>query len=55
MNSRFRMNFSEGNDLFIVINGDYNTDRIHQNPGLPDLPITNSGLFLIKYSRTFIK
>ncbi|MFK7846385.1 MAG: DUF5916 domain-containing protein [Rhodothermales bacterium] len=49
-NVRFRYNFREGNDLWIVYNENLNTDR---NRFLPMLPTTNNRTFLLKYTYTF--
>jgi hypothetical protein len=49
-NVRFRYNFREGNDLWIVYNADVNTDRYRQTP---TLPLTNTGTALVKYTYTF--
>jgi hypothetical protein len=49
-NVRFRYNFREGNDLWIVYNADVNTDRYRQ---APTLPLTNTGTVLVKYTYTF--
>jgi hypothetical protein len=49
-NARFRYNFSEGNDLWIVFNQTINTDR---DLGSPVLPLTNDRTFLMKYTYTF--
>jgi hypothetical protein len=50
-NIRFRYNPREGNDLYIVFNGDYNTwlDRMN-----PRLPLMNRNIFSVKYTYTFI-
>jgi hypothetical protein len=49
-NVRFRLNFREGRDLWIVLNDVSNTDRYR---GLPVLPATGSRALLIKYTHTF--
>jgi hypothetical protein len=49
-NVRFRLNFREGQDLWIVYNDVSNTDRYR---GLPVLPATGSRALLIKYTHTF--
>ena len=51
-NMRFRYNFREGNDLWIVYNEGRNTDRYRMTPTLPEL---ESRTLLIKYTYTFIK
>lgn len=48
-NIRFRYNFREGNDLWLVYNENLNTDR-HRL--LPMLPLTDSRTFLLKYTYT---
>jgi hypothetical protein len=50
-NIRFRYNPREGNDLYLVFNGDYNTNltRVY-----PELPAMNRTLFTIKYTYTFV-
>ena len=50
-NIRFRYNPREGNDLYIVYNGDYNTYLDRMNPRLPFM---NRNIFSIKYTYTFI-
>ena len=49
-NLRFRYNFAEGNDLWIVYNEGLNTDRFR---GAPVLPLTNDRTLLVKYTHTF--
>lgn len=53
-NLRFRYNFSEGRDFWIVFNEQVNTNRNQFNNGLPDLPYIQSGSILIKYNHTFV-
>lgn len=50
-NIRLRYNPKEGNDLYIVYNEGYNTDR-HRD--FPILPITSERTIMIKYTYTFI-
>jgi hypothetical protein len=50
-NIRFRYNPREGNDFYLVYNGDYNT---HLRREYPELPFMNKSLFTIKYTYTFI-
>jgi len=50
-NIRFRYNPHEGNDLYIVFNGDYNTNLTRE---YPELPFINRNIFTIKYTYTFI-
>tara|TARA_R110000868_G_scaffold304437_16_gene565264 strand:+ start:41312 stop:43549 length:2238 start_codon:yes stop_codon:yes gene_type:complete len=52
-NFRFRYNFSEGRDLWLVINEQAYTERDQFNRGLPDLPFVQSRSILIKYNHTF--
>jgi hypothetical protein len=49
-NLRFRYNFAEGNDLWIVYNEGLNTDRYR---GVPTLPLTSDRTLLVKYTHTF--
>ena len=49
-NIRFRYNFREGNDLWIVYNENLNTDR-HRI--LPTLPVSGARTVLFKYTYTF--
>ncbi len=51
LNARFRYNFREGQDLWIVFNSGYNTER---GIVVPRLPSINSQSILIKYLHTFI-
>ena len=51
VNARFRYNFREGQDLWIVFNSGYNTDR---GIVVPRLPAVNGQSVLIKYLHTFI-
>ena len=51
-NMRFRYNFREGNDLWIVFNEGRNTDRFRETPTLPEL---ESRTVLLKYTYTFIR
>jgi hypothetical protein len=50
-NIRFRYNPREGNDLYLVFNGDYNTNLTRE---YPKLPFMNRNIFTIKYTYTFI-
>lgn len=54
VNFRFRYNFSEGRDLWFVINEQSYTEKDQRNMGLPRLPTLQSGSILIKYNHTFI-
>jgi len=49
-NVRFRYNFREGNDLWIVYNEGVNTDRERI---VPTLPFTSARTILVKYTYTF--
>ncbi len=51
-NMRFRYNFREGNDLWIVYNESRNTDRFL---GMPVLPRLDNRTVLLKYTYTFIR
>ncbi len=51
-NIRFRCNFREGNDLWIVLNEGINTNRFSRTPNLPRV---NAESILVKYIHTFIK
>jgi hypothetical protein len=50
-NIRFRYNPREGNDLYIVYNGNYNTFLTREDP---TLPLLERNTFLVKYTYTFI-
>lgn len=50
-NVRFRYNPREGNDLYLVYNGGYNT---HLTRELPNLPKVDTNSFILKYTYTFI-
>jgi hypothetical protein len=50
-NVRFRYNFREGNDLWIVYNEGLNTDRYRVSP---TLPFTDTRTVLVKYTYTFV-
>jgi hypothetical protein len=49
-NVRFRYNFREGNDFWIVYNEGMNTDRYRLTP---TLPFTDARTVLVKYTYTF--
>ncbi len=49
-NLRFRYNFREGNDLWLVVTEGTNRNRMRQ---LPELPISSSRAFIVKYTHTF--
>jgi len=49
-NVRFRYNFREGNDLWVVYNEGLNTSRDRLTPALP---VTDSRTVLVKYTYTF--
>lgn len=50
-NIRFRYNFREGQDLWVVLNGGMNTNRLDYNP---ELPVVDTQSVLVKYIHTFI-
>jgi hypothetical protein len=50
-NIRFRYNFREGQDLWVVFNSGLNTNRLHY---LPALPSVDTQSVLVKYIHTFI-
>lgn len=50
-NIRFRYNPREGNDLYLVFNGDYNT---YLTRVIPELPFMNKNFLTVKYTYTFI-
>jgi hypothetical protein len=50
-NARFRYNFSEGNDLWIVYNEDLDATRALP---IPEISRSRFRTFMIKYTRTFI-
>ena len=52
-NARFRYNFSEGNDLWVVYNEDLNTNT--RPYMLPEMPRSRFRTFMVKYTHTFIK
>jgi hypothetical protein len=49
-NVRFRYNFREGRDLWIVYNEGLNTDRARS---VPQLPLSDARTILVKYTHTF--
>ena len=51
-NLRFRYNFREGNDLWLVFNEGRNTDRFGTRPVLP---VLDTRTILLKYTYTFIR
>jgi len=51
-NIRFRYNPREGNDLYLVYNGGYNTEL---NREIPTLPRSETNSWILKYTFTFIK
>jgi hypothetical protein len=53
VNLRFRYNFREGSDLWLVYDEGFNTDR-DQAGGLPTLPASDSRVLRIKLTHTFI-
>jgi hypothetical protein len=51
-NVRFRYNFREGQDLWLVYNEGWNTDRFEHEPTLPR---TDNRTLLLKYTHTFAR
>ena len=51
-NFRLRYNPKEGNDLYLVYDEGFNTDRERE---IPALPVTKNRTLLIKYTYTFIR
>lgn len=51
-NVRFRYNIREGNDLWLVVNQNMNTDRMREELALP---VIESRTVLLKYTHTFIQ
>jgi hypothetical protein len=51
-NVRFRYNFREGNDLWVVYNHGINLDRQRTDPFLP---LTNDRTMMVKYTHTFVR
>ncbi|MEX0945159.1 MAG: DUF5916 domain-containing protein [Balneolaceae bacterium] len=51
-NARFRYNFSEGHDLWIVYNEEMNT--VTRQFALPEMPRSKFRAFMVKYTYTFI-
>jgi hypothetical protein len=51
-NARFRYNFREGNDFWLVYNSGFNLDRQRETPFLP---VTGGRTLLLKYTYTFIR
>jgi hypothetical protein len=51
-NARFRYNFREGNDLWLVYNAGMNLDRRRE---VPFLPTFGGRTLLLKYTYTFIR
>jgi len=50
-NVRLRYNPREGNDLYLVYNEGFNTDRYREDPALP---LPSNGTIILKYAYTFI-
>jgi len=50
-NIRFRYNPREGNDLYLVYNGSYNTHLLRETP---TLPMVEGNSLILKYTYTFI-
>ncbi len=56
INARFRYNFSEGNDLWLVYNEGLNTERTSMEfPASRRLPLTDNRTVMLKYTHTFIR
>ncbi len=53
-NFRIRYHFSEGRDLFIVLNESLDTDRQPLTPLLPREPLAQRQTLIVKYSYTFV-
>ena len=53
MNARLRYHFSEGNDLWLVYNEGFNTER--EVLMGPRLPFSQNRTFMLKYTYTFIR
>tara|TARA_R110002126_G_scaffold35949_3_gene109915 strand:- start:5301 stop:7655 length:2355 start_codon:yes stop_codon:yes gene_type:complete len=53
-NVRFRYNYSEGRDFWVVLNEQSYADRNPLEPNLPRLPYLQSRSILLKYTHTFI-
>lgn len=53
-NFRFRYNFSEGRDFWIVLNEQHYMDRDPIQFGRPRLPLIQNRSLLVKYTHTFI-
>jgi len=51
-NVRFRYNIREGNDFWLVVNQNMNTDRMREELALP---VIQSRTVLLKYTHTFIQ
>ena len=52
MNVRFRYNFAEGRDLWLVLNEGLVTDRL-PDPASPRLPLSMSRTLILKYTHTW--
>jgi hypothetical protein len=53
VNARLRYHFSEGNDLWLVYNEGFNTERTITTG--PPLPVSQNRAFMLKYTYTFIR
>ena len=51
-NLRLRYNPQEGNDLYLVYDEGFNTDRERE---IPALPVTKNRTLLVKYTYTFVR
>ncbi len=54
-NVRFRWQFAEGHDLWLVYNDLLNTKRDPFSPDKPELPLSTSRTFLVKYSHVLVR
>ncbi len=54
-NVRFRMQFAEGRDLWVVYNDLLDTDRDPPAPGGPRQPLSSARTLLVKYSHTLVR
>ncbi len=55
VNLRFRYNFGEGRDLWLVYDEGFNTDREGEAPGDPRLPVSNGRVLRLKLTHTLVK
>ena len=50
-NARLRYNPREGNDLYLIYNANFNTNRYRD---VPVMPLSSNRIFLLKYTYTFL-